>query len=226
MAKRQALVKNAQRPQERQAMALELAGQVVSTLVSCDPDSLVASSRTEVCLLMEGIEGDKHFGFTKPSDVRTPHYQRGTTIRNSRQVSIVSEEELEAIAATMGLPRVAAEWLGANLCLRGIPNLTGLPPATRLFFEGNAVLVVEGENLPCRYPGEIVQTHYRDRVNLATSFPQAAYHRRGVVAWVERPGVIQAGCAVRVQVPQQIIYSPVASLPVAAARSEGTTPPL
>ncbi|MCZ7542157.1 MAG: hypothetical protein M5R40_00830 [Anaerolineae bacterium] len=38
--------------------------------------------------------------------------------------------------------------------------------------------------------------------------PQLAVHKRGVVGWVERPGVIRPGDRVRVEVPEQALYSP------------------
>src|SRR6476620_10703789 len=117
-------------------------------MISGNPDKLESDRWGQVRVTMEGFEGDKHAGITRLSDARTPHFKRGTVIRNSRQVSLVSVEELAEIAANMGLPLIEPEWLGANLLLSGIPNLTLLPPGTRLFFPKEAVLVVEGENEP------------------------------------------------------------------------------
>ena len=39
-------------------------------------------------------------------------YPRDTDIRNVRQLTLVSEEELAEIAGLMGIPEMKAEWLG------------------------------------------------------------------------------------------------------------------
>jgi hypothetical protein len=52
----------------------------------------------------------------------------------------------------MQIPEVLPEWVGANLALQGIANLTMLPPSTRIFFPGDAVLVVDAEYMPCIGP--------------------------------------------------------------------------
>ena len=61
-------------------------------------------SRTEVEVTFEGFAGDRHAGLTMASGSRTPQYPRGTEIRNSRQVSCVSQEDLDAVAGALGLP--------------------------------------------------------------------------------------------------------------------------
>ncbi|MDB5082536.1 MAG: hypothetical protein JWP00_4460 [Chloroflexi bacterium] len=180
---------------------------VERVMVSRDPHRPESTACDQATVTFEGFEGDKHSGLTRLSDARTPHIKRRTVIRNSRQVSLVSVEELAEIAAALDLPLVEPEWLGANLLLSGIPNLTYLPPSTRLFFPGNAVLVVEGENDPCLTPGDVLQSRYLDKKKLAGRFPKAALHRRGLVGWVERPGLIKPGEPVRVEVPSQVLYS-------------------
>lgn len=114
-------------------------------------------------------------------------------MRNSRQLTIVSVEELAEAAGALGIPRLLPEWLGANLLISGLPHLTQLAPGTRLFFPGEAVVVVEGENAPCRVAGKEVNRHFPERADLAGAFPKAAVHRRGIAAWVERAGWIAAG---------------------------------
>jgi hypothetical protein len=175
--------------------------------VEDDPLALVTTPRPQVRVTLEGFEGDKHAGLTYLSGSRTPHYPRGTVIRNTRQVSLVSLEELELVAAALGVPALWPEWLGANLAVHGIPDLTCLPPSTRLFFPQGAVLVVEGENKPCVYPGKVIQAQYPDAPGQANRFPKAAIARRGLVAWVERPGVIAAGDSVQAHIPVQVLYS-------------------
>lgn len=169
--------------------------------------ALVSTPCPQVRVTLEGFEGDKHSGLTYRSGVRTPHYPRGTEIRNTRQISIVSTEELAFVASALGVPAVLPEWLGANLAMQGIPDLTQLPPSTRLFFPQDAVLVVDGENMPCVWPGRIIQAQHPQMRDLAQQFPKVAIHRRGVVAWVERPGLVAAGDRVVARIPPQVIYS-------------------
>jgi len=156
---------------------------------------------------MEGFEGDNHAGMTMLANSRQPYYKRGTIIRNFRQVSILSVEELAQVARRMELSQVLAEWLGANLLLRNVPNLTQLPPSTRLFFPQDAVLVVEGENFPCNGPARLIQNQFPTMPNLVAAFLKYAMHKRGLVAWVERPGYIGTGDTVRVEVAPQVSYS-------------------
>lgn len=147
-----------------------------------------------------GFEGECHGGLTRPSCSRVQmiHPKRGTEIRNTRQLSILSAEELAAIAAGMGIPEVKPEWVGASLVLEGIPDLTGLPPATRLAFADGAVLTVDIENGPCRYPAEVIERHHPGQ---GMAFPKVAKGRRGVTGWVEKPGRIALGEEVRLYLP-------------------------
>lgn len=175
-------------------------------IVSPEGESIASHPVAEAQVTLEGFAGDRHAGWDMHSNTRTKFYPRGTLIRNSRQVSIVSLEELEEVAALMGLQRLLPEWLGANLVFSGVPNLSRLPPGTRLFFPGEATLLVQAENGPCLTAGAEIQTHFPERAELASQFPRLGLHKRGIVAVVERPGVIHAGEAVRVAVPDQIIY--------------------
>jgi hypothetical protein len=184
-----------------------LTGNTLGVYLGLDQVSLVTTPQPQVTATFAGFEGDRHAGITRKADSRTPHYPRGTEIRNDRQVSIVSVEELAQIAAAMDLPEIKPEWLGANLLLQGIPNLTRLPPMSRLFFDAEVVLVVQAENLPCQHPGKIIQDAY-SRPGLQGLFPKAGMHLRGLVAYVERPGTILPGEPVEVEIPQQTLYTP------------------
>lgn len=183
-----------------------LVGRAVRVLVCTEKKTFVTRELPEVRVTFEGIEGDRHAGHTRPADVRTPWYPKGTPIRNTRQLSLVSTEELALVAETLGVPKVLASWLGANLELTGVPRLTHVPPGTRLFFPDEAVLAVEGENEPCIGPGKVIEEHHPDRVKLASRFVKSAWERRGLVAWVDRPGVIRAGDDVRVMLPKPVTY--------------------
>lgn len=159
---------------------------------------------TEVAATFAGLAGDCHGGLTRPADVRVRRqYAKDTPIRNTRQVSILSAEELAEIASAMGIPEVKPEWVGANLVLSGIPRLTFLPGSTRLIFSSGAALVVDTENAPCRFPAEVIDRHHP---GAGASFVPCAEHRRGVTGWVEREGMIRVGDQVGVHLPPQRIY--------------------
>ena len=148
--------------------------------------------------------GDFHAGLTRKSDVRTlKQYPRNTDIRNVRQVTLVSEEELAEIATAMGIPEAKPEWLGANLVTSGIPDLTLLTPSSRLQFPSGATLVVDMENHPCRQVADVILEHHPD---VAVGFVKGAWNKRGLTAWVEGEGVVNSGDAITVWVPQQRIY--------------------
>lgn len=157
-------------------------------------------------LSFEGIDGDSHAGWTRKSDARTPWHKRGLDIRNVRQISMVSVEDLAAISEKLEVPTVAAAWIGANVVVQGIPDFSFLPAGTNLFFDGDCVLRVEEQNAPCRYAGKAVQERYPDREDIEMGFAKIARGLRGVVATVERPGTIRAGAAFKVTVPTQWIY--------------------
>lgn len=152
-----------------------------------------------------GIEGEDHGGVTRPSCSRVlDQHPRGTEIRNTRQLSIVSEEELDLIAAEMGLERLAPALVGASIAIRGLEDFTHVPPSSRLQAESGATLVVDMENRPCVLPGPGIEAIYPGKGKL---FKPAAQNRRGVTAWVERPGRLSLGERLRLHVPDQPVWS-------------------
>ncbi|MBX3568404.1 MAG: molybdenum cofactor sulfurase [Rhizobiaceae bacterium] len=161
-----------------------------------------------VDLGFDGIAGDLHAGPTRRSGGREPWYRRGTEIRNERQLSIVAADELAVAAGRMGLTGIRPEWVGANLLLDGIPNLSMLPSGTLLFFAGGATVKVDAQNGPCRIAGRLVaqRAGMADAEAGALLFPKAAKRLRGLVGWVEKPGAISLGEAVSVRIPEQWIY--------------------
>jgi hypothetical protein len=185
-----------------------LAGQVTAVLVchSHEKSAFVTTRQPQATVTFDGFEGDRHSGPTLLSGGRTLHYPRGTEIRNDRQISIVSVEELAQIREALGVPDLLPEWLGANLLLQGLPKLTQLPPSTRLFFAQGATLVIAQANAPCTTPGKVIRDYY-NRPGLETLFPKAALDRRGLVAYVEKPGLIAEGDTVRAEVPKQVLYT-------------------
>ena len=164
----------------------------------------------EASATLAGFEGEAHSGLTRPSCSRVKlQYPRGAEIKNARQLTILSEEELAEIGAAMGLPGpVRPEWVGANITLRGVPQLTQLPPGARLIFDGGVSIAVDMENGPCKFPAEVIEALHPGK---GLSFPKHAMGRRGVTAWVERAGQLKRGERCRLHIPPQRLYEPVSS---------------
>jgi hypothetical protein len=156
--------------------------------------------------VLEGLRGERHRGFARAADARVPWYRRGTPIRNSRQVSLVSVEDLAAIAAGLDVPEVKPEWLGANVVVEGVADFSMLPRGSRIMFPGGAAVAVEEQNVPCRGPGRVIAAAYPDRSGIEFAFVRTARRLRGLVGWVERAGVASEGDNVDVRIPEQWLY--------------------
>ena len=89
-------------------------------------------------LSFEGIPGDFHAGYTRRSGAREPWYERGTEMRNERQLSLLSEEELRVVARRLEIPELKSEWIGGNILIAGIPNLTKLPLVPLSFYSSKS----------------------------------------------------------------------------------------
>lgn len=185
--------------------ARRIKAQAVSVLVA-DGDGFRTRAVDDIQFDLEGVPGDRHRGWVRSADSRTPWYARGTPIRNTRQISLLSREEMGEIALRMDLPEIRAEWLGGNVVLEGIAQMSRLPAGTTLFFPSGASLRVEQINAPCRIAGASLAEHYPERTGLDLLFPKAAAGLRGVVASVERAGPVHAGDVVTVSVPEQWIW--------------------
>lgn len=160
----------------------------------------------EIALTFAGVEGEIHAGLTRPSCSRVAaQYPRGTEIRNTRQVSIVSAEDLAAIAAAMGLPDLDPAWLGATMVVSGLGDFSHLPPSARLQGDGGATLAVDMENRACMLPGRVIEAAHPGR---GAAFRRAAEGRRGVTAWVEREGRLRLGERLRLHLPDQPAWAP------------------
>jgi hypothetical protein len=153
-----------------------------------------------------GVAGERHAGENRASCVRVRNlHPEGTEIRNTRQLSILSEEEMALIAADMGLAQLQPEHLGATLVLRGIPDLSHLPPASRLQGPDGVTLTTDIENRPCVLPGREIE---KDHAGFGPRFKRAAENRRGITAWVERPGTLVVGQVLSLFVPDQRAWAP------------------
>lgn len=174
------------------------------TFLGLVPDRAIRLQSTpvpEIRALFSGPQGEDHGGLTRASCSRVlGQYPRGTTIRNTRQFSIVSAEELALIAADMGLQSLDPAMIGATMVLSGLPDLTHLPPSSRLQAEGGATLVVDMENQSCTLPAKPIEARH---AGFGAKFKSAAKGRRGITAWVEAEGILRLSQSVRLHVPQQ-----------------------
>lgn len=152
-------------------------------------------------LTYAGIEGEDHGGVTRLSCSRVKsQYPKGTEIRNVRQLSVLSAEELESIAKSIGVESFDPAWAGISLVLKGIPDFTHIPPSSRLQAPSGATITVDMENRPCVLPAPEIN---KDTDGAGQKFKAAAKNRRGVTAWVEREGVINLGDEMVLHIPDQ-----------------------
>jgi hypothetical protein len=166
----------------------------------------VTSAREALTLTYEGIPDDVHSGLYRKSGVREPWYPRGTPMRNERQLSILSAEEMAEISTTLGLEEMKPEWIGGNILIAGVPDLSLLPPRSILMFESGAAVRIDGDNGPCRTAGRSIAAAV-GRSELELGFVKAAKHQRGLVGWVECEGTVSPGDSVRIRVWEHTLYT-------------------
>ncbi|HLC66144.1 MAG TPA: molybdenum cofactor sulfurase [Candidatus Nanoarchaeia archaeon] len=194
-------------------------GAVVGTYVSAHPDRayigddyFVTKPVTDLAFDLEGAIGDRHHGLSTVSGGRfSTLYARDTTVRNNRQWSAISPEEIQNIAAGLEVSELTPQLLGINLLVEGLGSVSQLPPMTYLIFSpeqgdfrpqrpDDVTLIVYGEALPCRIAGKALVEPYQ-RQDLESAFPKAAMGKRGTTGWVEKGGIVQPGHAVYALTP-------------------------
>ena len=187
--------------------------ELVGTLVSIhagNNEDLSKEEQESVQVELDGFVGDKHRGFQREAWAGDKDPE-GTVRRNERQWSGVSAEELAIIEKKMDLSEpLSAATLGANICVKGIPDFSRLPKSTRLLFPSGAVLAVEECNPPCSDMGEQITANYTTHSGESAAghlFPSKAFGIRGVVGVVDVPGVIHTGDKVVVQIDEPPAYS-------------------
>lgn len=168
--------------------------------------ALQAQARERLELSFAGPEGEDHGGLTRPACSRVAsQYPRDTEIRNTRQLCVMSAEELAAIAAKMGIEALDPSYMGATLVIEGIADFTHVPPSSRLQGASGATIVIDMENRPCVLPARGIEA---DMPGYGAAVKGAAKGRRGVTAWVEREGVLVLGERMRLHVPDQRPWAP------------------
>ncbi len=178
----------------------------IDALFIADGDTFTSRETASLVLTFEGIIGDYHHGATRLSGGREPWYKRGTEIRNERQLSLLSKVELDVVAQRLNIPEIKPEWIGCNVLLGGVENLSFMPPRTNLMFKGGATIRIDGNNGPCKVSGRAIAEHHEGRDDITTGFSREAQHIRGLVGWVEKPGVIHKGEGFVARLPEQWIY--------------------
>jgi MOSC domain-containing protein YiiM len=155
----------------------------------------------EMALSFAGFAGEIHAGQTRPacSRVKAQH-PRGTEIRNVRQLSVVSAEEMAEVATRLGLAAMDYAWVGASVVIAGIPDFSHLPPSSRLQGPDGVTLVVDMQNRPCQEPAVTIE---KAQPGHGKGFKAAATGKRGVTAWVEREGTLRLGDRVSLHIPDQ-----------------------
>ncbi len=165
----------------------------------------------EFSLDLEGIVHDslrskKYRGFTRVSDRRAPWLPTNVEIRNTRQLSLLSIDDLASLAADLEVPSIQPQWLNANILVSGIAHFSSLPRGTRLRLADGASLIVEDRTAPCRGSGGAVKKFYPERERFEFEFVAAAAALRGLLCTVELGGTIGIGQRIEVLVPHQWIY--------------------
>ena len=171
-----------------------------------DRDAALASEPVEtLAASFDGPEGEAHGGVNRPSCSRVlTMHPRNTPIRNVRQFSILSVEDLDAIAKNMGVEALKPEWLGMAMLVEGLPDFTHVPPSSRLQGPDGVTLVIDMENRPCQLPARVIEDHLPGE---GKKFKSAAKGLRGVTAWVEREGELALGDELRLAIPDQPVWS-------------------
>lgn len=173
----------------------------IAALFSAIPPGFASNAVDRLALTLDGIPGDSHAGPTRTAGAREPWHPRGALIKNDRQLSILSVEELAEIAAGLGLADLPAGWIGANMVVCGLPNLSRVAPMTRLIGASGATLAVTAYNAPCRQSGRAVAERSGEPSH-EFRFVKAAHGKRGLVAYVERAGEIVVGETLKIVAPR------------------------
>jgi len=174
------------------------------------PDRDTSEIRTvtlnEMRLTFAGFADEFHAGLTRQSCSRVAaQYPEGTEIRNTRQLTILSADDMQEIARELELTDLEPQWLGASIVAEGIPDFSHIPPSSRLQSENGTTLTVDMQNQPCQFPAITIEA---ERPGHGKKFKPAAKSRRGITAWVEREGVLSVGDTLRLHIPDQRGWRP------------------
>jgi len=80
-----------------------------------------------------------------------------------------------------------------------------VPPSSRLSAPDGTTLTIDMLNQPCQFPARTIA---HNRPGQGKGFKAAARGRRGVTAWVERPGTLRLGDRLTLHIPGQRPWQP------------------
>jgi len=167
--------------------------------------TFVSHAAEEIILDFGGLAESRHEGANRRSCSRVGNlYPTGTEIRNVRQLTLLSQEELFAISEDMQMDVLDPGLLGASVVLSGLPDFSHIPPSSRLQGSSGVTITIDMENRTCHFPGREIDAQ---SPGFGNTFKSAAEGRRGVTAWVERPGSLKMGDELRLFVPDQRPWS-------------------
>lgn len=184
-------------------------GKVEAVFVN-QQEQKVSEVRTRIYSSLEGIEGDKHYGFVRETGGSReaeifcrPKNDKRIRVANWRQWSAVSLEEMIDLAEKLELSEDwstafrLASLLGANACISGIPHFSSVTPTSILAFPSDSLWMVISENLPCLHPGYSIEAEF-PKIR-ASQFPKAAMGIRGLVGSVLLSGEVNTGDTVELR---------------------------
>lgn len=163
--------------------------------VAAHPNHEFSKATREAISLVpgRGVEGDAHFGETvqhRSRLLRTPDAP------NLRQVHLIAAELFDQLAG-LGFEVRPGE-LGENVTTRGL-DLLGLPAGARLRM-GDAVVEITGLRNPCSQIDGFETGLLKQLVRVDEN--GEVERRAGVMAVVVAGGVVRAGQAIAVELPE------------------------
>ncbi len=187
---------------------------IVEAVLTCN-DGTRSEEQEKIQLFDDGVKGDRHAGHHRLIDVRdkalTGHgIPKGMVCAPTRQVSVVSREELDEIGRLLNLTEsIPPGIIGENLVVSGIPQFTQLPPGTYLCFKApngtirTAVIAIWAENMPCSIAGDSLGEYFLSQPDARKNFSHAAIGKRGIVGFIMCSGVIKKGDTITAHIPKQ-----------------------
>lgn len=168
----------------------------IVTAVSRCKDHTFSKPNAPVIRLIAGlgVEGDAHMG---EKAKHRHHVRKDPDAANRRQVHLIQEELLDELRAGGFAVRPGA--IGENVTTRGI-DLLALPRGVQLRLGAEAVIEITGLRNPCRQieafePGLLSGVLGRDAQG-------HLIRKAGVMAVVRAGGVVRAGDAIAVMLPE------------------------
>ena len=128
-----------------------------------------------------------------------------TQIDNVRQISIVSQEDIERIALAMDISEFNPQLLVANLVVTGCNDFSYIRPSSRVQSDHVTTFIVDMKNYFWHQIGVTIEC---DLPKYGKASKQYVKGRRGITAWVERPGKLDFGDKIRLHSPKQRAWQP------------------